>query len=206
MAVEKLTKRVVDALKPLRVRDIFVWDRELRGFGVRVKPSGVKSYLVQFRDADGRTRRLVLGQHGVLTPETARALARERLYEVLRGADPSALRDRDRSSPTVQAVCDWYLAEAGADRLLGRARRPIKASTLAMDRSRIITHVAPLLGDRRVKTLALADIERAQADIASGTTSRPRAGSRGGAPAAKVSRLGRCRRCTASSSTRFAWA
>ena len=56
----KLLKRTVDALRPHPDRDVFAWDGELRGFGVRVKPSGVKSYLVQYRNGEGRTRRLVL--------------------------------------------------------------------------------------------------------------------------------------------------
>ena len=36
----KLTKRTVDALQMADGRDMFAWDSELRGFGVRVKPSG----------------------------------------------------------------------------------------------------------------------------------------------------------------------
>ncbi|MBS0278444.1 MAG: DUF4102 domain-containing protein [Proteobacteria bacterium] len=54
----KLLKRTVDALSPEATRDVFAWDGELRGFGVRVKPSGVKSYLIQYRNSEGRTRRL----------------------------------------------------------------------------------------------------------------------------------------------------
>lgn len=78
-------------------------------------------------------------------------------------------------------VCDWYLEEAEAGRLLGRKRRPIKASTLAMDRSRINTHIRALLGSRRVQGIRLLDIEAMQADVAAGRTAKPRAGSRGGA-------------------------
>ena len=179
--MKKVTKRAVDALKPTKDRDLFLWDRELRGFGVRVKPSGLKSYLVQYRNADGATRRLVLGQHGVLTAERARDLARARLVEVSEGGDPSATRHADREGWTVAQVCDWYLTEAESGRLLGRQRKPIKASTLAMDSSRIETHIRPLLGSRRVRSLGLIDIEVLQADIAQGKTAKPRIGSRGGA-------------------------
>jgi hypothetical protein len=31
----KITKRVVDALQPMKAQDVFTWDSELRGFGVR---------------------------------------------------------------------------------------------------------------------------------------------------------------------------
>ncbi|MBN9508896.1 MAG: hypothetical protein J0I21_07210 [Alphaproteobacteria bacterium] len=45
----KITKRAVDALQPSKGQDVFIWDSELRGFGVRVKPSGVKTFLIQTR-------------------------------------------------------------------------------------------------------------------------------------------------------------
>ena len=60
----KLTKRVIDASTPPERGEIFVWDQELRGFGVRIKSTGGKTYLVQDRNAEGHTRRLALGQHG----------------------------------------------------------------------------------------------------------------------------------------------
>ncbi len=88
----KIMKRTVDALQAEAGHDVFAWDTELRGFGVRVKPSGVKSYLIQYRNVEGRTRRLVLGQHGALTPEAARDLAREKLTAVAEGENPSADR------------------------------------------------------------------------------------------------------------------
>ena len=98
----KITKRSVESLKPHTVSDKFLWDSELRGFGVRIKPSGVASYIVQYRNQEYRTRRLVLGQHGRLTAEQARSMARERLGEVARGVDPSAdrhaAREADRAS------------------------------------------------------------------------------------------------------------
>jgi integrase len=139
----------------------------------------VKSYLVQYRNAEGRTRRLVLGQHGTLTPEVARDLARKKLTAVAAGEDPSADRHAARAGMTLAEVCDWYLKEAEAGRLLGRNRRPIKASTLHMDRSRIETHIKPLLGSRTVSGLTLRDVEGMQADIAAGKSARGRKG-RGG--------------------------
>ena len=155
----KITKRAVDALQSVSGRDVFIWDSELRGFGVRVKPSGVRTFLIQYRNVEGRTRRLVLGQYGALTPENARDLAREKLAGVAKGEDPSAERHAVRAGMSVSDVCDWYLEEAEAGRILGRNRRPIKASTLKMDRSRIETHIKPLLGARLVSGLTLRDIE-----------------------------------------------
>ena len=79
MAGEKLTKRVVDALKApepskvgVKVRESFLWDRELRGFGVQVMPSGLKSFVIQYRTPDGRPRRVVLEarRSGIVSTDT----------------------------------------------------------------------------------------------------------------------------------------
>jgi integrase len=188
MASEKISKRTLDALKAprpskvgVKVREQFVWDRELRGFGVQVMPSGLKSFVIQYRTAEGRNRRAVIGRYGLMTAETARKLAHEKLVAVSKGVDPIANEVKGAGQLSVADVCDWYLVEAEAGRILGRRRRPIKPSTLAMDRSRIEAHIKPLLGRRLVGSLRLADIEHAQADIAAGKTAKPRAGSRGGA-------------------------
>jgi two-component system, response regulator / RNA-binding antiterminator len=126
------------------------------------------------------TRRLVLGQYGALTPEKACDLAREKLAGVARGEDPSAERLAVRAGVSVTEVCDWYLKAAEAGRILGRSRRPINASTLKMDRSRVETHIKPLLGARLVSGLTLRDIEGMQADIAVGESARGRIAGRGG--------------------------
>jgi hypothetical protein len=76
MAAEKLTERLVDALKvskPSRVgakvREHFVWDRELRGFDVQVLPSGLKSFVIQYRTPEQTSRRVVIGCFGLMTDE-----------------------------------------------------------------------------------------------------------------------------------------
>jgi site-specific recombinase XerD len=165
----KITKRAVDALRPDQTgRDVFTWDAgdgALKGFGVRVKPSGIASFFVQYRNKERRTRRLVIGRVGVLTPDEARSLAADKLKEVRKGADPSADRHAARSALTVAELCDLYLADAK-----GR----IKPSTLAMDHSRIECHVKPLIGRRTVAALTQRDVERLLADVAAGKTAKPR--------------------------------
>lgn len=179
----KITKSLVEALKPskdaIKGSSQFVWDSELRGFGVSVGNQGTKSFVVQYRNPAGQSRRKVIGRFGLMTVEEARRSARVMLGEVARGADPIE-ETRQVRGLTVSDICDWYLERAEAGKIIGRSRRPIKPSTLAMDRSRIDAHIKPLLGHRIIATLRLGDIEAAQADIAAGVTSRPRAGSRGG--------------------------
>ena len=179
--MSKLTKRAVDALEPPGKGQAFLWDGELRGFGVRIIPSGLKTFVLQYRNVDGRSRRMVLGRYGVLTVEQARDQAGISLGQVAAGDDPAAESAASTQALTVSDLCDWYLLEAETGRILGRRRRPIKASTLVMDRSRIESHIKPLLGKRVVHALKLGDIEGAQASIAMGKTSKPRVGNRGGA-------------------------
>ncbi len=63
----KITKRSVDALQPDPAgRELTLWDSELKGFGVRMMPSGVASYFVFYRTTGGRQRKLVLG-HELIT-------------------------------------------------------------------------------------------------------------------------------------------
>ncbi|XYD10500.1 integrase arm-type DNA-binding domain-containing protein [Methylobacterium sp. NMS12] len=166
----KITKRVVDALKPDASGEVFAWDSELKGFGVRVMPSGVASYLVKYRTTEGRQRKLAFARVGTITPDEARGLAKEKLAAAARGEDPSADRNRIRQAPTVAEVCDLYLEDAA-----GR----VKASTLAMDRSRIERHVKPLLGTRRIPAVTSDDVEKMRKDIEVGRTARPRQGNGG---------------------------
>lgn len=172
----KLTKKIVDALQHEPDRDVFAWHAD--------PPDPV-------RNAERRTRRFVIGQYGILSVELARDLARKKLASVIDGGDPAAERRAAREGMTVAEVCDWYLEEAEAGRLLGRNRRPIKASSVAGDRSRIDQHIRPLIGARVVSHLKLADIERLQADIATGKTAREKRSGRGGRTAGGAGVAGR---------------
>jgi Arm DNA-binding domain len=77
----KLTKRTIAAIARDPLQDIYTWDDEVRGFGLRVKPSGVRSFIVQYRNASGISRRITVGKLGVLTPEEARKSAKQMLAD-----------------------------------------------------------------------------------------------------------------------------
>ena len=125
----RMTKRFISGLAPEPTRDLQVMDSDLRGFGVRMKPSGAAVYFVRYRTADGSARRLALGKVGTLTPDEARKLAGDRLAAVAKGGDPSGERHAARQAMTVAEVCDWYLASAARGDILGRRGERIKAST-----------------------------------------------------------------------------
>ncbi|HEY8261647.1 MAG TPA: Arm DNA-binding domain-containing protein [Methylosinus sp.] len=60
---EKITKRTVEAIEP-SVRDTFLWDSEIPGFGCKVTPKGGRIYLLQYSQG-GRDHRVTIGRHGV---------------------------------------------------------------------------------------------------------------------------------------------
>lgn len=144
----KLTKRSVEGLEP-QAEDYPVWDRDVRGFGVRVFPSGRKSYIVQYR-VGRRTRRFTIGQHGVLTAEEARTEARKLLGAVAKGEDPSGEKQRRLRAPTVAALCERYLDEYVAEHC--------KPTTARDYRAVVERNIKPKLGMLRIEDVARADI------------------------------------------------
>jgi integrase len=166
----KLTKRFVDTLDA-KDTDYFAWDEELPGFGVRVWISGRKTYVAQYRKA-GRSRRVKIGVHGALTVEEARKEAKVILGDVARGEDPAEDRATRRKSITVGELCDNYLAAAEGGLIMGKRNLPKKPSTLASDRGRIAQHIKPLLGNKLVRDLTLADVNRFIRDVTVGKTAR----------------------------------
>jgi integrase len=158
-ALPKLTKRFVDALKPV-TRDTLYRDDDLTGFALRVKPSGARTYVVQYRNSAGRTRKLALGRVGVLTPDEARQRARRALGRVADGEDPSATRNAKRGAMTVADLCRVYLADADKGLVLGKGKRPKTNTTLSGDRSRINSHIVPFLGTMSAANVSQADVRR----------------------------------------------
>lgn len=188
----RLTKRSLDAATPPPTGQAFLWDGELKGFGVRLMPSGRRTFVLQYRTGDGRSRRIKLGVYGIMTVEQARRDARIKLGEVAKGNDPREESRRSRASITVAEVCDWYLREAEAGRLIGRRHLRIKASTLEGDRSRITHHIKPLLGKLRVASLRLTDVEQMQMRVFDGETAVKRVGGRGGVTRGGTGAAARC--------------
>jgi integrase len=149
--VAKITKRTVDALKPVPGRDVLLWDDELPGFGVRCRPSGRKVYFLKYRTAAGRQRWLTLGRHGPIAPDGARAKAFREKAAVADGDDPAGARQQKRRENTVAVVADRYLAEHVAAHN--------KASTASEARRIVETRIKRALGNIKITDLTRADIK-----------------------------------------------
>ena len=67
MATGKITKRSVEGLTIAERKEVYLWDSDLKGFGVKITPKGKRVYLIQYKTRLGktRTRRVTIGQHGV---------------------------------------------------------------------------------------------------------------------------------------------
>jgi hypothetical protein len=152
----KISKRIVDATGAGK-RRVIVWDDQIKGFGLLVLPSGVKSYILIYRTPEGRQRQLTLGKHGALTPEQARKLAAEHKHAISHGADPLAERRATRAALTVGDMLDAYLE---SDEFKDKAE-----VTQACDRGRIERHLRPLLGKRHAHLLTEGDVRKAFAAI-----------------------------------------
>jgi integrase len=158
-----LTKRALDAVKPA-AKDYQIWDKKIRGLGVRVYPSGAMSFILQYRNAAGRTRKAALGRYGALTADKAREKAVRLLGAILDGRDPSQEKRESRHALTVGQLADLYLRE-------GSVEKPNKKlSSWETDRSNIDRHIRPLLGARLARGLTKMDVARFQSDVAAGKT------------------------------------
>lgn len=144
----KITKRSVDAATPGE-QEFFIWDEELKGFGLRVYPSGRKMYLAQFR-AGGRLRRVNVGLHGALTPDDARTEAMKHLSTVRLGGDPAAERDRRKASPTMKEFGQRFLDEHVASHC--------KPTTQAEYKRSVELFINPKLGTHRIIDVTRADV------------------------------------------------
>ena len=164
---KRIGLRQVRALKPGET----IWDSSLPGFGARRQKGHTVSYVLFYRTLEGRQRWFTLGRHGApWTPDEARDEARRLLGDVARKVDPAGDKRQARNAQTVSELCDLYIADAEAGRLVTRRGAAKKASTLMTDRGRIQRHIKPLLGRRAVASVTRGDIEAFMFDVAAGKT------------------------------------
>ena len=166
----KLTIRNIES-RPKVAKETWFWDDDLKGFGLRVWPSGRKVFVAQFRvggGRNGRLRRVVIGPYGTFSPEEARAKAKLLLAEAALGRDPAEERDKVRNADTVNDLLDLWLREGvQINRRTGERR---KERNIRGETGLVNAHLRRLLGKKSLAELTRGDIERMRASIATGET------------------------------------
>lgn len=161
----KLLKRTVDAAAPLPDRAYCVWDTEVKGFRLRVRKTGRKTFELYYR-VGRRQRLLVIGDYGPFTPDQAREIAKDAKRSAETGGDPQHEKKVKRDASTIAQLIKLYVVE-------GRIDKPNKReSTWTTDETYLRCHVLPLLGNRAPHELTRTDIARWQADVIAGKTAR----------------------------------
>jgi len=153
-----LTKRLIDRAKASK-KQYFIWDNTLPGFGLRVMPSGVKSFVVQYRNSHGRSRRQTIGRYGAITLDQAKGIARGILAAVADGEDPLTLRQERRTAPTVTELMDRYLSDHVEQH--NSTRTKVEVERL------VRKHIKPQLGSLKVASVTRADVDRQHRAMAS---------------------------------------
>lgn len=157
----KISKRTMDAVETPAKRQ-WLWDTELKGFGVALRPTGTHSYVFNYRDKHGALRNITIGKVGSMTPDEARKQADRLRRDVMDGRSPMAEKRAAKTAMTVGDLLDAYLA---SERFKKKA-----PSTQTVDRGRIERHIRPLLGKLILEAVTPADIEAAHRKIVMGKT------------------------------------
>ena len=137
-------------------KDTVFWGRALQGFGVRVYASGTKVYVVQTR-AGGRSRRVKVGRHGVITPEQARQRAALIIARIKSGKEAVAPSARAPAGPTVAELVERYLREHEDVRC--------KVSTAKATRGVLNNHILPEFGKDSIHAVGADRISALHANL-----------------------------------------
>jgi integrase len=147
----KLIKRFVESIKPHESEELLFWDTEIRGFGVRVYPTGRRTYFVQYRNEFHRTRRKKIGVHGTVTAEQAREIAKGLLGDVAKGADPSHDVQVRKTKPSMANLAKEYLE------VHAQARK--RSKSYKEDKSMLERIILKRWADRKVEEITTHDVQ-----------------------------------------------
>lgn len=157
-----LTEKRIRDLKP-GPKTQFLWDRQVANLGVRITPSGVKSFVLFYRVA-GKKRLATLARCSEISLKDARERARKDLAAVREGTDPVERKRAARSTPTVAELIRQFLEDEGPARI---ARGRMTQRTLTEYRRQCTRYVEPAIGKMRVTDVKRHDIEKMVAPLPS---------------------------------------
>lgn len=145
-------------------KETWIWDTEVKGFFLRVYPSGQKTFALKYR-VDGQQKVYTIGKLGSpWTVEQARDRASALLYEAQTGVDPQTRKKQLRHSHTVAELVAIYLKDGPKDKP-NKRKRSWDNDTLHLNR-----HVIPLIGAKKAYAVTSADIADLQTAVAQGKT------------------------------------
>jgi len=144
-----LTKRVIDTTQP-RQHEFILWDDKVRGFGLRVHPSGTKTFILKKRTAAGRQVKVTIGRFGELTVDKARDRATELTTDLIKGKDPAQAKREMRSNPRFDTFARRYIAE--------HCEVQNKPTTLRDNKSAISNILIPKYGARPITEITHDDV------------------------------------------------
>ena len=126
----------------------------LKGFGIRVTPTGYKSFIIDYRPGEGGRRvlkkRMVIGVVGKITCEQARAIARKKLAQVQLGKNPAAEREQKRRMLTFAEMAQRYVSE--------EAPRRLKRGTITNYEINLRRHANLVIGGTKISELTRSNL------------------------------------------------
>jgi hypothetical protein len=134
----KLTQTTVAALKlPAGKAEVIVFDDDLPGFGLRIRSSGARTWIYQFK-LGAQHRRITIGNAAALTVTQARKTAAELHAKVRLGRDPAGekVEGRVRATETMEASVQDYLAHQ---------RKHLRPKSYAATERHLLVYAKPLL-------------------------------------------------------------
>lgn len=146
--MSKLTKRSIDALNP-KDSDYVIWDSQLKGFGIRIWPSGKKTYTLKCR-LKGKQKKYTIGTHGTFTADQARTKAISILSNVKNGIDPYAELKAHKKALNIADLGKRFLNEY--------VRTHCKASTAYEYKRSVEIFINPVIGKFKVSDIARPDV------------------------------------------------
>ena len=151
----KLTKRTIDSLTTPSQGDKFYWDEELKGLGIKVYSSGKKSFVFQYRNLSGQTKRLTLGTYGKITPELARDLAKEHAAKIASGHDPVEEKHKKKQ----EAVVNIKISVLAEEYFKAYAEANKRSSSLKEDKGLVRLYILPAFGNVHIQDLTPKMVE-----------------------------------------------
>jgi integrase len=154
MTSQTLTKTYVDSLEA-RDAEYSVWDAKLPGFGVRIRPTGTKSFIIVYRAGSGRSapfRRFTIGAVGKIAAEAARTRAKVLLGAVAHGRDPALEKTRERETVTVGELGDQFIQQ--------HAEKICKPKTQELYRALLKNVIKPAFGSTKADKLTRAAVAK----------------------------------------------